>query len=157
MRVGIGYDIHKLAPGRKLMLGGIEVPHEKGLEGHSDADVLLHALSDAMLGALALGDIGTHFPNDNPKHKGARSARLLKEVNDLIREKGFTVSNADTTLAIEEPRISPFFPQMKKKIADILRIDESRVSVKATTNERIGPIGKGEAIAGWAIVALVGL
>jgi 2-C-methyl-D-erythritol 2,4-cyclodiphosphate synthase len=154
MRVGIGYDIHRLVSGRKLILGGVEVPFGKGLEGHSDADVLLHAVADAMLGALSLGDIGTHFPNDDPQYKGASSAGLLGKVNDLIRKKGFSVNNADAVLIMEEPKISPFFPEMKKRISDILRIKGTGVSIKATTNERIGPLGKGEAIAGWAVVIL---
>lgn len=154
MRVGIGYDIHRLVCGRKLILGGVEIPFAKGLEGHSDADALLHALSDAMLGALALGDIGTHFPDDDPKYKDASSAALLGEVDKLVRREGYSVGNADTVVIAEKPKLGPFFADMRKKISGILKIDSARVSVKATTNERLGPIGRGEAIGASAIVAL---
>ena len=154
MRVGIGYDIHRLVCGRKLILGGVEIPFAKGLEGHSDADALLHALSDAMLGALALGDIGTHFPDDDPKYKDASSAALLGEVDKLVRREGYSVGNADTVIIAEKPKLGPFFADMRKKISGILKIDSARVSVKATTNERLGPIGRGEAIGASAIVAL---
>jgi len=136
------------------MLGGVEIPYPKGLDGHSDADVLLHAVSDAMLGALGLGDIGIHFPDTDPKYKDARGLDLLEAVNGLIRKKGFMVNNADCVIVAEKPKVSPFFDKMKSAISEILHIEVSRIGIKATTNENIGPIGKGEAIAGWAVVLL---
>jgi len=154
MRIGIGYDIHRLVKGRKLMLGGLKLPFPKGLKGHSDADVVLHAVSDAMLGALSLGDIGTHFPDHDPKYKNASSAGLIVKVNSLIRQKGYSVNNIDTVVACEKPRIGPFAARMQKRISDILNISKSSVSIKATTNEGLGPIGKGKAIASWAVVTL---
>ncbi|MCQ9207048.1 MAG: 2-C-methyl-D-erythritol 2,4-cyclodiphosphate synthase [Omnitrophica bacterium] len=154
MRIGIGYDIHRLVKGRKLVLGGVEIPFTKGLDGHSDADVALHALSDAMLGALSLGDIGQHFPDDDPKYKGAHSGALLLKVNNLIESKGFSVNNADIVIVIEKPRIAPFVAGMKKKISGILGVEEGRVGVAATTHEALGPIGKGKAVASYAVVTL---
>lgn len=155
MRVGIGYDIHRLMEGKTLVLGGVEIPYIKGLAGYSDADVLLHAISDAMLGAANLGDIGQHFPNNDPKYKGASSANLLRKVNDLIRQKGYSVNNVDVVVIAEEPKIRPFVTNMKKKIAEILHTDPSRVSIKATTNEGVGSVGRGEAIASHAVVTLL--
>ncbi|MBL7157305.1 MAG: 2-C-methyl-D-erythritol 2,4-cyclodiphosphate synthase [Candidatus Omnitrophica bacterium] len=154
MRVGIGYDIHRLMEGKKLVLGGIEIPFIKGLVGYSDADVLLHAIADAMLGAASLGDIGLHFPDTDPGYKGARSADLLKKVNDLINKNGYRLNNTDVVLVAEEPKISPFVADMKKKISGILNVDESQVSIKATTNEGVGSIGRGEAIASYAVATL---
>lgn len=154
MRIGMGYDIHRFVEGRPLKLGGVEIPYIKGLLGHSDGDVLLHAVCDAMLGALALGDIGGHFPNSDPAYRGASSAGLLKKVNDLIREKGYRVGNVDVIVIAEEPKIQRFVEDMRKKISDILNIDASRASIKATTNEGVGPIGNGEAIASYAVAIL---
>ncbi|NQU95982.1 MAG: 2-C-methyl-D-erythritol 2,4-cyclodiphosphate synthase [Candidatus Omnitrophica bacterium] len=154
MRVGIGYDIHRLMEGKKLVLGGIEIPFVKGLVGYSDADVLLHAISDAMLGAASLGDIGLHFPDTDPDYKGASSADLLKKVNNLVNKNGYRLNNTDVVLVAEEPKISPFVAGMRKKISDILNVDESQVSIKATTNEGVGSIGRGEAIASYAVATL---
>lgn len=154
MRVGIGYDIHRLMEGRALKLGGVEIPYIKGLVGYSDADVLLHAISDAILGAANLGDIGIHFPQTDPKYKGASSTGLLREVNGLIQKKGYRVNNLDVVIIAEEPKVNPFVANMKKNISDTLKIDPSRVSIKATTNEGVGSIGRGEAIASYAVVTL---
>ena len=154
MRIGIGYDIHRLMEGKPLVLGGVEIPYVKGLLGYSDADVLLHAVSDAMLGAVSLGDIGMHFPDTEPRYKGAKSTGLLEKVNDLIRKKGYRVNNVDIVVIAEEPKIGAFRANMKKKISDILRIDESRINIKATTNEGVGSIGRGEAIASYAVAML---
>lgn len=154
MRVGIGYDIHRLMEGRALKLGGVEIPYIKGLVGYSDADVLLHAISDAILGAANLGDIGLHFPQSDPKYKGASSTGLLREVNGLIQKKGYRVNNLDVVIIAEEPKVNPFVANMKKNISDTLKIDPSRVSIKATTNEGVGSIGRGEAIASYAVVTL---
>ena len=154
MKIGSGYDIHRLIEGRKLILGGVEIPYIKGLIGHSDADVILHSLADAMLGGLALGDIGVHFPNTDSAYKDSRSIDLLKKVNDMITEKGYIVNNADITVVAEDPKISPFVEKMRKNISDALKIDISSVSVKATTNEGVGSMGRGEAIASYAVVTL---
>lgn len=154
MRVGIGYDIHRLMEGKTLTLGGIEIPYIKGLVGYSDADVLLHAVSDAMLGASGLGDIGMHFPDNDTRYKGASSAGLLGKVNDLIRRKRYRVNNVDVVVIAEEPKISAFRANMEKKISDILHIDQSRVNIKATTQEGVGSIGRNEAIASYAVVML---
>ena len=154
MRVGIGYDIHRLMEGNKLILGGVEIPYIKGLVGYSDADVLLHAVCDAMLGALGLGDIGRHFPNNDPRYKGASSLGLLGKVNDLIRGEKYRVNNIDVVVIAEEPKISRFAADMKKKISGILHINESRVNIKATTAEGVGSIGRGEAIASHAVATL---
>ena len=154
MRIGIGYDIHRLMEGRDLVLGGEKIPYIKGLVGYSDADVLLHAVADSILGAASMGDIGVHFPNTDPAYKGASSAGLLKEVKKLVTEKGFSVNNVDVVVMAEEPKIAPFVGKMKKNISDILEIDQTRVSIKATTNEGVGSIGRGEAIASYAAVTL---
>ena len=154
MRVGIGYDIHRLMEGKPLILGGVEIPYVKGLVGYSDADVLLHAVSDAMLGAAGLGDIGMHFPDTEPRYKGASSAGLLEKVNDLVRKEGYRVNNVDIVVIAEEPKIGAFRANMKKKVSNILRIDESRINIKATTNEGVGSIGRGEAIASYAVATL---
>ena len=155
-RTGIGYDIHRLVEGRRLFLGGIEIPYIKGLLGHSDGDVLLHAISDAFLGALAEGDTGMLFPDTDPKYQGIDSAVLLKNVVDLINKKGFKINNVDTVIIAQEPVLSPFKKSIQKRIASILAIDEDRVGIKAKTNEGLGEIGRKEAIAAYAIVNLSG-
>jgi len=154
MRTGIGYDIHKFIDGRKLMLGGVEIPSTKGLDGHSDADVLLHAICDAILGAAAQGDIGQHFPETDAAFKDVDSLQLLKESAKLASKKGFSVNNVDAVLVIEEPRVEPFKDRMRIMIARTLNIANSAVNVKATTNEGMGAIGAGDAIAAHAVVTL---
>lgn len=155
MKVGIGYDIHRLMEGRKLVLGGIEIPYIKGLFGYSDGDVLLHAISDAMLGAANLGDIGIHFPNTDPNYKDISSVKLLGQSNDLIAKKGYRINNIDVVVVAEEPKIIPFVANMKKRISEVLNIDQSCVNIKATTNEGVGSIGRGEAIVSYAVVTLI--
>ena len=154
MRIGIGYDVHALVTGRPLFLGGIEIPYTLGLEGHSDADVLLHAICDALLGAVGEGDIGKHFPNTDPQYRDIRSTVLLKKVISKIREKGFHPVNVDATIVAERPKLTDFIPRMVKQIADVLQIEPGRVNVKATTTEGLGFTGRGEGIAAYA-VALV--
>ncbi len=154
MRVGHGYDVHRLAEDRKLIIGGIEIPFEKGLLGHSDADVLLHSVIDALLGAAAMGDIGSLFPDCDQKYAGADSAVLLEEVYRLLSEKGYKVSNLDCTVVAQAPKLSPYIHDMRKKIADILKIDISDVNVKATTEEHLGFTGSGEGIAAHAVVLI---
>ena len=151
MRIGHGYDVHKLVDGRKLILGGVEVPHDLGLLGHSDADVLVHAVMDALLGAAALGDIGGLFPDTDPKYKGADSMALLAEVCRLIGEKGYNISNIDSTVIAQKPKLKPFIDQMKKNIADVCGIDEECVNVKATTEEKLGFTGRMEGISAHAV------
>lgn len=153
-RIGNGYDIHELVPGRKLILGGVHIPFERGLLGHSDGDALLHAISDAMLGALSLGDIGRHFPDTDPSFKGADSLILLKKVYDLIKSKGFSVVNIDTNIVAERPKMLPHVENMKNKISEALNIEKDCVSVKARTNEGLDSIGEGRAIAVYASVLL---
>ncbi len=155
IRVGNGFDVHQFIAGRKLFLGGIEIPSEKGLLGHSDADVLLHALCDALLGALALGDIGIHFPNTDDKYKNIDSKILLKKVYKLVREKGYILGNADVMLLIERPKISPYINQMKKIISGILDAEENQISIKATTSEKLGFVGREEGVASFATVLLM--
>ena len=154
MRIGHGYDVHRLTENRKLILGGVEIPYEKGLLGHSDADVLVHALMDAMLGAAALGDIGKLFPDNNDAYLGADSLVLLKKVSALIREHGYTLSNADCTVIAQRPRLSPFIDEMRKRVAEAAGVDVGRVSVKATTEEKLGFTGEGLGIAAHAVVLL---
>ena len=154
-RTGFGFDVHAFADGRKLIIGGIEIPFEKGLDGHSDADVLLHAICDAMLGALSLGDIGIHFPNTDPKWKDADSSILLKNVNELINEKGYELGNLDCVLAVEKPRISPFNEKIKNRISGILNSSSDQISIKATTTEKLGFIGRTEGVVAFATVLLV--
>ena len=154
MRIGHGYDVHRLVPERKLILGGVEIPYEKGLLGHSDADVLLHALMDALLGAAALGDIGKLFPDSDPAYEGADSLELLREVGRRIGEAGFTVGNLDCTVIAQAPKLAPHIPSMRRNIADALGIGVSRVSIKATTEERLGFTGSGEGIAAHAVCLL---
>lgn len=153
-RIGNGYDIHRLVSDRKLVLGGIEIPYEKGLLGHSDADVLLHAIMDAMLGALALRDIGYHFPPSDMKYKDISSLELLKHVDKLIKQENHTIVNIDTVVQAEEPKLNKHIPAMQKVIADALGVDEKAISIKATTMEELGPIGEGKAIAATAVVLL---
>ncbi len=151
MRIGMGYDVHKLVEGRKLILGGVEIPYEKGLLGHSDADVLLHAVMDALLGASALGDIGKHFPDTDPKYAGISSIELMKDVGQLLREHGIKIGNLDATLICQKPKIAPYRGEMIKNIAEALQIDVSQVSVKATTEEGLGFTGEGLGISAQAI------
>jgi 2-C-methyl-D-erythritol 2,4-cyclodiphosphate synthase len=154
MRVGIGYDIHRFQEGRRLILGGVEIAGETGLGGHSDADVLLHAIMDALLGAAGLGDIGCFFPPDDPTYGGADSRQLLAQTGQMIAQVGYAVWSVDATVIAEKPRLGPHIRSMRQRIADTLDLDESRVSVKATTNEGIGDIGRGEAIAALAVALL---
>ncbi|MBI3802645.1 MAG: 2-C-methyl-D-erythritol 2,4-cyclodiphosphate synthase [Nitrospirae bacterium] len=151
IRVGIGYDVHRLVGGLRCILGGVEIPFKKGLEGYSDADVLLHAIGDALLGAAGEGDLGRHFPEGDPKWKGVSSVRLLEEIASLLLQKGFIVINIDAVVIAERPRIAPFVEQMKINISRPLSIEPTRVNVKATTNERIGFIGREEGIAAQAV------
>lgn len=152
MRIGHGYDVHKLVENRNLIVGGVDIPHDRGLLGHSDADVLLHAISDALLGACALGDIGTHFPDTDPKWEGADSLVLLREVNRIINEAGYFVENIDSTLIAQKPKMKPYIPQMRKNIAAACGVDVSAVSVKATTEENLGFTGRQEGISAHAVV-----
>lgn len=154
-RVGTGYDVHKLVSERKLILCGVEVPYELGLLGHSDADVALHALSDALLGAAALGDIGKHFPDTDERFKGADSAKLLEHVVHLVEEKGWQVNNVDVTIIAQKPKLASYIPAMRSRVAQVLKIDEDCVNVKATTTEKLGFTGRGEGIAAEAIASLV--
>lgn len=154
MRVGHGYDVHRLTEGRDLILGGVKIPFEKGLDGHSDADVLLHALSDALLGAAGLGDIGRHFPDTDPKYKGADSRKLLEVVVDLVRRAGYRVSNVDVTMIAQRPKLMGYIPQMEQNIAETLGIGQDRVNVKATTEEKLGFTGTGEGMRCHAVCLL---
>ena len=155
MRVGLGYDVHKLVEGRKLIMGGVEIPHTHGLLGHSDADVLVHAIMDSMLGALALGDIGKHFPDNDEKYKGANSIKLLEFVNNLIVEKGYTIGNIDSTIIAQSPKMAPHIEAMRNNIAKATNTDVSRINVKATTEEGLGFTGAKEGIAAQSICLLV--
>ncbi len=154
IRVGFGFDVHQLVEGRELWLGGVQIPHSVGALGHSDADVLLHAVCDALLGAVALGDIGQHFPDTDPRWKGADSKKLLAAVVDLLRERGWTVGNVDCTLILERPKIMPHVPAMRAAMGPLLGVNEDAVSIKATTSEKMGYIGRAEGVAAHA-VALV--
>ena len=154
MRIGHGYDVHKLVEGRDLILGGVKIDYEKGLLGHSDADVLLHAVSDALLGAAGLGDIGRHFPDTDPKYKGADSLELLREVGRKISEKGFRVGNIDVTMIAQKPKLKDFIPQMQENIAAAVGVAPDRVNVKATTEEKLGFTGSGEGMACHAVCML---
>ena len=153
-RFGMGYDVHRLVAGRKLILGGVEVPFEKGLLGHSDADVLLHAVADALLGAAALGDIGRHFPATDPRYEGADSGKLLAHVRELLEEKGYRVGNVDATVVAQRPKLMDFIPRMTANIAQLLRVPEDAVNVKATTEERLGFTGSGEGISAYAVAGI---
>ncbi len=154
IRIGHGYDVHRLAENRKLIIGGIEIPHDKGLDGHSDADVLVHAIMDSMLGALALGDIGKHFPDNDPEYKGADSIKLLEKVNEIINKEGFYVVNIDSTILAQAPKLAPYINDMRKKIADTLKTDISNISVKATTEEKLGFTGEKLGIAAHSVCLL---
>lgn len=154
-RIGTGYDIHRLVEGRKLIIGGINIPYIKGLLGHSDGDVLLHAICDALLGALAEGDIGQHFPDTDPKYHNISSTELLRTVNDLVKKKNFMIGNIDTVVIAQEPKLSPFKKQIQEKISQILKVKEGNVNIKAKTNEGIGEIGQEEAIACLAVATIV--
>ncbi len=154
VRVGFGYDVHKLVKGRKLMLGGIEVPYTHGLDGHSDADVVLHAICDAILGAAGLGDIGEHFPNTDPKYKNISSSLLLKQANQEANDKGWVVENVDVMVLAEAPKLQEHKPKMKFHIAFELAVDEAQVNIKAGTNEGLGAIGQKQGIAAYAVVLL---
>ena len=154
IRIGQGFDVHQLVEGRPLILGGIEIPYEKGLLGHSDADVLLHTITDACLGAIGEGDIGKHFPDTDPAFKDADSAVLLSEVWKLVKEKGYSLGNMDCTLMVEKPKMAPHIPSIVKRITEILHVDEEQVNVKATTTEKLGFTGRGEGIACMVVVLL---
>ncbi len=154
MRIGFGYDSHRLVEGRRLVLGGVEIPFAKGLLGHSDADVLLHAVGDALLGAIGEGDLGRHFPDTDPAYKDLSSLLILQKVHDMAERKGLTVGNVDCTVVLESPRLAEFVPLMVARIAAILAIEQSRVNVKAKTNEKMGLIGRGEGIAAFAVVSV---
>jgi 2-C-methyl-D-erythritol 2,4-cyclodiphosphate synthase len=152
IRTGIGFDVHRFAEGRKLIIGGVEIPHTLGLLGHSDADVLLHAIADALLGSLALGDIGMHFPDTDETFKDADSKELLKKVNSIVTERGYRVGNVDCMLMMQSPKISPYTGKMREIIAEILGIDAESVSIKATTTEHLGFVGRGEGATAMATV-----
>ena len=154
IRVGFGYDIHELKDGIPFRLGGITITHDKGLKGHSDADVLIHALCDALLGACNLGDIGQHFPDTDSRFKGVDSKELLKEVVTLVAGQGYRIGNADCTVALEKPKISAYIPEMKKALAGAMNIAESDISIKATTGEKLGPIGREEGACAYAVVLI---
>jgi len=151
IRCGIGYDVHRLAQGRKLILGGVEIAHSRGLEGHSDADVLSHAIADALLGAIAAGDIGQHFSNTDESIRGMSSLEILKRVTKLLADKKARVINVDASIITEAPKLAPHIPAMRKKIAEAIGVDESRTGIKATTNESLGAIGRSEGIAAMAV------
>ena len=153
-RIGTGYDVHRLVAGRKLMIGGVDIPFEKGLSGHSDADVLLHAICDALLGAAGLGDIGRHFPDTAPIYKDISSLMLLEEVRRLLVEAGFRVNNVDATIVAEKPKMAPYIPAMITNISEAIKVDRSVINVKATTTEGLGFAGRGEGIAAYAVALI---
>ena len=155
MRVGMGYDVHRLVPERDLIIGGVKIPYEKGLLGHSDADVLVHAVMDALLGAAALGDIGKHFPDNDPAYKGADSLMLLGRVGEILSEEGYVIENIDSTIIAQKPKMAPHIEQMRRNIADTLGLDISRVNVKATTEEGLGFTGTGEGISAQAVALIM--
>ena len=155
LRIGNGYDIHRLVTGRPLILGGVNIPHEMGLLGHSDADVLTHAIMDAMLGALSLGDIGHYFPPTDPKWAGADSLELLKQVYGLVRQKGWRVSNIDSVVVAERPKLKPHIGEMRSRLASVLNLEPDQIGVKATTNEKLDAVGQEEGIAAYAVALLV--
>lgn len=154
LRIGNGYDVHKLVEGRKLVLGGIEIPHTKGVLGHSDGDVLIHAIMDAMLGALALGDIGQHFPDTDMKYKNIDSSILLTKVTNLIKSKGYSIVNLDSIIVLQKPKVKPYIEHMRAKIASILQVEIDRVSVKATTEEKLGFTGDESGVKSYCVVLL---
>ena len=153
-RIGFGYDVHRLQEGLPLWLGGVNIEHHAGALGHSDADVLLHAICDALLGAAALGDIGEHFPDTDPAYKGISSSILLQETIQLIRSKGYEIGNIDTTVCLQTPKIKPYIPEMRKQIAQVLNVNEEVISVKATTEERLGFTGREEGISAYAVALI---
>lgn len=153
-RFGMGYDVHQLTEGRRLIIGGVEIPFEKGLLGHSDADVLLHAVSDALLGAAALGDIGKHFPDTDERYKGADSLKLLQEVGRLLAEKGYAVGNVDATIVAQRPKMAPHIPAMRENIARVLNVTVDQINVKATTEEHLGFTGSGQGISAYAVAGI---
>ncbi|NGP46717.1 2-C-methyl-D-erythritol 2,4-cyclodiphosphate synthase [Bacillaceae bacterium SIJ1] len=155
MRIGQGFDVHRFQEGRPLLLGGVRVPYHLGLAGHSDADVLLHALSDALLGAVGEGDIGRHFPDTDPAYKDADSSKLLQEVYEIVQKKGFTLGNADLTVICQKPKLAPYINEMNTSIANLLNCDSSCINVKATTTEKLGFVGREEGIAAQAAVLLL--
>lgn len=154
MRIGTGYDVHKLVPGRRCIIGGVEIPYEKGLLGHSDADVLLHAIMDALLGAAALGDIGKWFPDTDPEWEGADSLKMMERVGEMLSERGFIIENIDSTIIAQAPKMRPHIDRMRQNIADALKIETEQVSVKATTEEHLGFTGRGEGISAQAVALL---
>lgn len=154
MRIGMGYDVHRLAENRKMIIGGVEIPYEKGLLGHSDADVLLHAIMDALLGAAALGDIGKHFPDTDPAYEGVDSLKLLAHVGELLQDEGYVIGNIDATVIAQKPKLAPHIAQMKENIARTLGLDLSQVNVKATTEEHLGFTGEGLGIAAHAVALI---
>ncbi len=154
IRIGNGYDIHKLVPNRPLILGGVTIPHSLGLLGHSDADVLTHAIMDALLGALAMGDIGHYFPPSDPKWKGANSMVLMQQVAAMIQSQGWKIANIDSTVVAEQPKLKPHLKPMRISLAETLKIETEQISIKATTNEKLGPVGKEEGICAYAVVLL---
>ena len=154
MRIGMGYDVHKLVEGRPLILGGVEIPYEKGLLGHSDADCLVHAIMDSLLGAAALGDIGKHFPDTDPKYEGAASLMLLAEVKKMLDEMAYIIGNIDATIIAQKPKMAPYIAEMRKKIADTLELEEERINIKATTEEGLGFTGEGLGISCQSIALL---
>lgn len=154
LRIGNGYDVHKLVEGRKLILGGVEIPHTKGVLGHSDGDVLIHAIMDAMLGALALGDIGQHFPDTDMKYENIDSAILLTRVKELIAERGYRVINLDSIIVLQKPKVKPYIEAMRKRVAEVLEIDIDQVSVKATTEEKLGFTGDESGVKSYCVVLL---
>jgi 2-C-methyl-D-erythritol 2,4-cyclodiphosphate synthase len=155
VRTGIGFDVHAFEKGRKLILGGIEIPFDKGLSGHSDADVVLHAITDALLGALALGDIGIHFPNTDEKYKNADSSIFTKKAKELVEEKGYEISNVDVAVAIEKPKISPYTLGIRENISKILELSADKISIKATTSEKLGFVGREEGAFAYAVATVV--
>ena len=157
IRIGNGYDVHRLVTGRKLVLGGVDIPHSTGLDGHSDADALLHALCDALLGAVGAGDIGSHFPDTDPKWKGISSLVLLEQVTANCRDKGFEIVNIDTIIVAQKPKLAPFLPEMQKNIAQAMGIDIGQINIKATTTEKLGYLGREEGIAAHAICLIESL
>jgi len=154
-RVGFGYDVHRLVEGRELVLGGIMIPYKYGLLGHSDADVLIHSIIDAILGAISRGDIGQHFPDTDPRYKGIKSTEMLKEVVRWTDEKGYKINNVDATIVAERPKLAPYIDDMKSRLSEEMSINVTNISIKATTNEGLGFIGRGEAIASYAVVMII--
>lgn len=157
MRVGMGYDVHRLVEGRDLILGGVKIEHSLGLLGHSDADVLIHAIMDALLGAAALGDIGKHFPDTDEKYKGISSMKLLEHVKELIEEEGYVIENIDATIIAQKPKLRPYMEEMEENIAKVLKIEKNQINLKATTEEKLGFTGREEGIAAQAICSLTGI